>query len=106
MSRAIIVSNQAACVRWLMLNLSRVDDVWDEFDETGLLAGDCVYGNLSLENIESLIGRGVRYFQIRFGNGRYFRDQPLDDRAWSDLQPELVEFGLAHFARPAPHWLG
>ena len=105
MSRVIIVSRHPASVRWLMLNLTQVDAVWEQLDVGRLHPGDCLYGTLGVSDIASLSGLGVRYFHLRFALDRYLRVKALDDITLAALGPELIELVAIGSATKPPHLL-
>jgi putative CRISPR-associated protein (TIGR02620 family) len=95
MNRAIIVSEHAACVRWLMLNLEQVDDIYFFLDMSWLVAGDCVYGQLAVEQIAALNRMGVRYFHVHVPVP--FEGLPQNQETLDWLDPQLLEMRIECF---------
>jgi putative CRISPR-associated protein (TIGR02620 family) len=103
MSRAVIVSPHAACVRWLMLNLERVDEIQFCLDMSWLEAGDCVYGQLAVEQIAALNRMAVRYFHVQVPVP--FEGLPQTQETLDWLDPQLLEMRVECLEPVCPHWV-
>ena len=91
MSRSIVVSRNAVVVRWLLMNLCKVDEVQLYLEKHRLRAGDRVYGQLAADAIHELKAMGVRYFHWQLELPVHLQGTVLNDSDLRELKPELTE---------------
>jgi putative CRISPR-associated protein (TIGR02620 family) len=91
MPRFIIVSRNAITVRWLLMNLCKVDEVQLYLETHLLRAGDRVYGQLAADAIHELKAMGVRYFHWQLELPVHLQGMVLNDSDVRALKPQLME---------------